>query len=160
MEVNYYSKYLKYKNKYLELKAQLGGDPYKCDTKKTDTACNKIDKCKWNTETGTCNIRYCKEFENITKCNTDICNTNKEKTICDPKSCIDIKKKEPCYIYSNCTGNYTGTKFTSCRNKVCNDYNKKTCPKECFNLNDSGFDRCLNRKELREIPDSHTIKFY
>jgi hypothetical protein len=45
MEIDYYSKYLKYKAKYLDLKKQMGGirdpyNPYKC--------------CKW------C---YCKEFK-------------------------------------------------------------------------------------------------
>ncbi len=32
MEVDYYSKYLKYKSKYLELKAQLGSGVGKCKT--------------------------------------------------------------------------------------------------------------------------------
>ncbi len=158
MEVDYYSKYLKYKNKYLKLKGQMGGDPYKCDTKKTDATCNKIDKCKWNTEKNTCNIRYCRDFEDKRKCNTDICNTNKEKTICESKSCNDIKKQESCYIYQNCTRDYSSKKF-ACRNKTCRDYNIESCPHKCFKINESGTNRCLNKTELNDIPASREIRF-
>ena len=41
MEVDYYSKYLKYKAKYLELKAQLGGDQ-KCEV--PDCKCSNFEK--------------------------------------------------------------------------------------------------------------------
>jgi hypothetical protein len=131
MEVDYYSKYLKYKSKYLTLKTQLGGDPYTCDTKNTEANCNNINKCKWNTETGKCNIRYCGEFEDITKCNTDICYKNEEKNICRPKSCNTIKKKL-CNIYSDCTVQYDG----ACGNKKCEDYDyhSQSCPSNCVRM--------------------------
>ncbi len=54
MEVDYYSKYLKYKSKYLELKAQLGsgscagGDKkYTCTTNTCGYPCNKCGCTKF-----------------------------------------------------------------------------------------------------------------
>jgi hypothetical protein len=95
MEVNYYSKYLKYKTKYLQLKAQLGGDDNlkdiitditekKCNKKKEkdckeETGCYyKSDKCIKNTcdnnkigsrrlyEDESCNRKYCERGSQLT----------------------------------------------------------------------------------------------
>ncbi len=54
MEVNYYSKYLKYKAKYLELKAQLGGAEFSCKKNETFSNCVNI-QCKLP-----CRVRECK----------------------------------------------------------------------------------------------------
>jgi hypothetical protein len=75
MEVDYYSKYLKYKSKYLELKKQMGGG--KC----TGLSFNKdniecINHYKL-TDLTSCNIA-CKCTEFVLKTDTDttnICNT-------------------------------------------------------------------------------------
>jgi hypothetical protein len=48
MEDNYYSKYLKYKLKYLKLKKQLGG--YKCENFE-QSRCNITPGCKWSGKT-------------------------------------------------------------------------------------------------------------
>ncbi len=61
MEVDYYSKYLKYKSKYLELQAQIGGDYGQC------TQCN----CKKFTCKSYCN-RPAAKYANNDGCNTFI----------------------------------------------------------------------------------------
>jgi hypothetical protein len=124
MEVDYYSKYLKYKNKYTELKKQLGGDAYKCDTKKTADTCK--DNCKWDGEK--CRIKKCHEFDK-TNCNKDICETNKEKTTCEPKSCVNIKKEQFCF--GDCiVKNNDKKKFEQCVDRPCKNYDFSKCPTE------------------------------
>ncbi len=90
MEVDYYSKYLKYKSKYLELKAQLGGEG-ECDTLKK-ILCDDIFSCKGGSISGEC-------FQFISKstCDTPGCNHHesehkytkqtRERTYCVTQNC-------------------------------------------------------------------------
>ncbi len=55
MEVDYYSKYLKYKSKYLELKAKLGGNPNNnCTTRIVYDKLKKIELCPGYVKTCWC----------------------------------------------------------------------------------------------------------
>ncbi len=62
MEVDYYSKYLKYKSKYLELKAQLGGADGKCvgyiKTKKCDCKSYNGDSPNEENKNPICNCTH------------------------------------------------------------------------------------------------------
>ncbi len=69
MEIDYYAKYLKYKNKYLELKEQLGGANDKCSKLKKEDQCNENVSCKWadyykdgNLKGKKCREKFCNEF--------------------------------------------------------------------------------------------------
>ncbi len=62
MEVDYYSKYLKYKSKYLELKAQLGGD-----CKEDVIQCTNLDFCSQN-KTYVVGSPRCTQFQKNTIC--------------------------------------------------------------------------------------------
>jgi hypothetical protein len=142
MENDYYSKYLKYKSKYLELKKQLGG---------ADN-CNGLDKfvcyttpyCTYNyplqdnnildKEKG-CRRKECNEYTNIFTCSSNqrCAFINKQ---CKDKSSIncDEYKKDNlgCNTNSNCI-----FKENVCRSKECSDYtNKKVC--------DTNTDKCKN----------------
>jgi hypothetical protein len=137
METNYYSKYLKYKNKYIQLKEQIGG----LDAKYLFTDCTENGKITVNNEE---NWTYIKDKNNnIFNIQSDINKT--------PRKTIEVDNQNIC---SNiCTGENHGTEkhfFSfddSCKNeieqtvlnsnltknkrnkkiKVC-DYKKKTCP--------------------------------
>ena len=89
MEVDYYSKYLKYKSKYLELKAQLGGD---CE--EGWYPCSEIDICK---QVPTYVIRSsreynCEQFKEITACKNCTHEGQKHK----------LNKKTKKYVCSKC----------------------------------------------------------
>ncbi len=58
MEVDYYSKYLKYKEKYLKLKAQLGGLDYQECRGSIPVYCNGNLKCKHPCGVIGCNSCY------------------------------------------------------------------------------------------------------
>jgi hypothetical protein len=73
MEIDYYSKYLKYKSKYLELKKQMGGG--RCNGWVTKTQCKY---CDGNTQ---CRGECLKEkYEQKCICTNFILRTNTEKT--------------------------------------------------------------------------------
>ncbi len=129
MEVDYYSKYLKYKSKYLELKAQLGG---KCDDFNW-FRCNDLDICqaeKSSAISGDCNY-----FKKKTKCDTEGCDHEKinhnvkkgQYTSCTGKITVNNKEKKcQCKSYtqslkcSNCDtlfNNHKYTKYIECPKK-------------------------------------------
>jgi hypothetical protein len=105
MEVDYYSKYLKYKKKYTELKKQLGGAVIrgvKCRDKNVVT-CGATPGCHWDFEigkarkTGSCKKNECdvNDFGIIRgriDCNATIgCTWYKDECIDKPK---DVKPKK------------------------------------------------------------------
>ncbi len=92
MEVNYYLKYLKYKNKYTKLKKQLGGDTGKkiefnkeCKTIDNENVCKKTNNCYWG---------YINAGEN--KCHSVSCNYLKDNDLDQAH-----RGKESCLEYSS-----------------------------------------------------------
>jgi hypothetical protein len=61
MEINYYEKYLKYKNKYLELKEQLGGKTSRLCHKLNEDECVETNGCARNLEKGRFRYLGCKQ---------------------------------------------------------------------------------------------------
>ncbi len=100
MEVDYYSKYLKYKNKYTELKKQLGGDHVnsgaKCDKKSYKACIIPYNGCHWNDK----------------KCVKTSCKTDKAGERRDYNSC---SKTTGCIWKTICLG-YTSGKRRICTN--------------------------------------------
>jgi len=83
--MDYYQKYLKYKTKYLELKAQLGGVGGKCDMCKeyNNNKCPKL-RCT-----------MCKDNNKKTDCNTckkEKCSKVCSKFIVPPNSTYTVKE--------------------------------------------------------------------
>ncbi len=112
MEVDYYSKYLKYKSKYLTLKTQLGSSN-RCPAKQKEKTCTD-NGCIW----------YLDENNNKYKCReTMICESYKpdsdlkcpykdeEGSVCVNKdgNCVDECK----YIKDQC--------YKTCNNEKCNN---------------------------------------
>jgi hypothetical protein len=101
---DYYKKYLKYKAKYLELKAQIGGKEKECvETKWPKTSPNKgIKSCSTLSEKliyGDCEIKNgsCKFHQKCGKSNNEYdCTNNKGIKNCEWKnnSCINVSKKK------------------------------------------------------------------
>jgi hypothetical protein len=91
MEVDYYSKYLKYKSKYLELKAQIGGDDYyKCyvNCKESPVYCNANRESNFFSYfCSTCRHFHPRNKEgNILDCNKMITDDNGKDKKCKCKS--------------------------------------------------------------------------
>ena len=74
MEVDYYAKYLKYKNKYIQLKEQIGGvviDGIKCNKHGHFFCSNLAIGCHWNKDTlnnntqkkGLCVKNECSQYD-------------------------------------------------------------------------------------------------
>jgi hypothetical protein len=93
--MSYYEKYLKYKTKYLELKAQLGGEKSSCDIGIKINIKNK-------------------------KPNSDFCGKKGTYSKSDIKD-YDLKVAEKAaYDFEHC---YLDKEKNECRDRVCNDYN-------------------------------------
>ncbi len=100
MEVDYYAKYLKYKNKYLELKEQMGGAVIKevtCKGKNIIT-CGATRGCHWDFEIGKTKKKgSCKKNE----CYVNDFGIKRGKIDCgittgckwSGTDCIDVEKK-------------------------------------------------------------------
>ena len=73
METNYYSKYLKYKSKYLELKKQLGGNGDNCINLER-IRCGITPRCKWDIS----KKLVCSNEKQCKKINEEIVNKLKE----------------------------------------------------------------------------------
>ena len=109
MEVDYYSKYLKYKAKYLELKNQMGGNGNKDTQKSCCNICNciKYDSVKGSYEQNMCSCGHLNSSHTFTK----------------PEKCVEKIKLLK-----------AGTKCCSCNCaefKVYVDYNNKETPDKC-----------------------------
>jgi hypothetical protein len=74
MDIDYYAKYLKYKNKYIELKKQMGGVQ---DIINKDTICNLI-----TTQSNCTNKKGC--HWNGTTCKNNMCKFNNGKLRTEP----------------------------------------------------------------------------
>jgi hypothetical protein len=75
--MSYYEKYLKYKNKYLQLKAQLGGE---CDVLEKFN-CNKKDECMYNNLGFKCMDHPCTKNTTQETCPKDKCSWNNDKCV-------------------------------------------------------------------------------
>jgi hypothetical protein len=94
MEVDYYQKYLKYKNKYLELKAQMGGED-KCN-KIGRYTCALTKGCKYDKDIKKCRQIYCHERDILGCTLTSGCTNKYDKQGhhigCKQKHCWGRKK--------------------------------------------------------------------
>ena len=109
MDVDYYAKYLKYKNKYIELKKQMGGvDDEICLPINTKELCSINTQCFWDNK--------CIKKENV---NPQI-------------NCIKFRQSK------QCTDNSCHWDGTMCVNNKCNtrNNNEKRTQTDCdINLN-------------------------
>jgi hypothetical protein len=124
MEVDYYSKYLKYKAKYLELKNQMGGT----DNEYGTTACCKSCNCinyKFETQNGSyfmCSCSHLKTSHSFLK--TD-CTKKNVATKCCSCNCAEFK------VYVN-NKNEKNPDKCACTHPLANHLDKKK--KECDKL--------------------------
>ncbi len=82
MEIDYYSKYLKYKNKYIQLKEQIGGIDCANHANHAIATCSLIPGCTKSVEAGKCKQTKC---INNSMCNiTRGCNYNDKINKCVP----------------------------------------------------------------------------
>lgn len=136
MEVDYYSKYIKYKAKYVELKKQMGGNskpynPYECCI-----FCNckeyifhrkineQIDEKIYETEYCKCNHKKIDHDENIFKNFYNYrCNREYTETGCCMCNCVEYKNSNTQIEKSNCTCNHEHIyhlpkKYSKCRQLI------------------------------------------
>jgi hypothetical protein len=122
MEVDYYSKYLKYKSKYLELKKQMGGKPERCISGIKEYKCNDVNSCRgtgiWNDCIGfirktKCDTKGCdheqtkhkySDDKGYTKCNEKGCKCKSyiQSVLCARENCNEPVNEHKYYGYYNC----------------------------------------------------------
>ncbi len=136
MEINYYEKYLKYKTKYLELKAQLGGEPRFCHELEKEECYDKLGCTNRYDKQGNwlgCKQKYCwgrsKSFcknaglqgKNGTIWGTSGCEYDKQQG-CRMK-CGHIEGEEDCNKLNECQWNNEENKCVPKENP-CRDIQK------------------------------------